>query len=241
LTPDSTPPKDEFDLAVLALTLLRGWKIILACLVAAAGLAYAENHYTPKMYAVHMVVMPSRPVEGPGSPRGAAALAGIQFNLYLQSLTARGLAEQLAKDNAAMAALDQHPGNDDWSPSGPQLQRFLSQHVSVERDVKAASTASIALTTSNPQGGVKFLALLNQAANAYVLAQSGAPNADPKAAPAAPAARVFDGPYALDGPVSPHLRTGLRNALIGGLLVGAALVLLLHAFFPRNREKSAAP
>ncbi len=236
---DNAPPRDELDLATLAATVLRGWKIILACLVAALGFAYAWTEHTPKMYAAHMVVMPSRPVEGPNGGRGAAAAAAVQFNLYLQSLTSHGLAERLAKNGAAMAALDPH--GEGWSPSGAQLHRFLAQRLIVEHDAKAAWTASVTLTTGNPDGGVKFLAALDKAANDYVQAQTGAP--DPKAAPPAPAARLFDGPYAVDEPVSPHLRPTLRNAAIGGLLAGVALVLLLHVFFgsARKTEQNAAP
>ncbi len=247
---DSALPqdKDKLDLGVLVLVLLRGWMIILGCLVVAMAAAYGWSHYQPRLYAVHMVVMPSRPVEEPGgNARGAAATAAASFNLYLQSLTSRGLAERLAKNPAATDAIDPHPGGSGWSPSGAQVQRFLEQHLSVVHDTKAGPTAVLAMTVADPEGGVKFLALLNQAANDYVGQHIGSPDVkpDPKEtqppAVGPPAAKVFDGPYALDGAVSPRPRTALRNGAIGGLLIGIAIVLLLRVLFGYPRKAGQNP
>ncbi len=234
--PDSARPNDDVDLAAMAAVLLRGWKILLACLVAAVAAAFLWVHYAPKVYTTRMVVVS---VQADGRPAAATA-TNVRFNLYLQSLRTHGLAETLAANRGAVEALQMHANAQGRSPSSAQVQRFLTRNLNIEREPKA-STATLTLTVTNRDSGVKLLAILHRAANDYVSAKLDGPaNAGPPGSAPHAAAAVFDGPYASDAPQSPRLRTVLRDAVIAGLLAGIALVWLVHMLSAWLRRRRSA-
>jgi hypothetical protein len=232
--PDNSRSKDDVDLMALATVLLRGWKIILACLCVTVGLALLWFHYTPKAYAVRMIVVPVQTIGE--KPESGAPGANTSFNLYIQSLHARGLAEKLAANSDAMDALDTSAGGQGRDLSGSRIQRILALNLTVDRDAKASPAATIVLTTANPYAGAKFLALLHRAANDYAKSMVVPPVAIDNhqavpvgdASPSRDAARLFDGPYASDMPISPRLGTALRDAIVLGLLLGGVLVWLMR-------------
>lgn len=215
---------DDVDLAATALALLRGWKIVLACLIVSITLASLWARYAPKVYLVQMLVVPTRSSNFLADGKPADAGANTPFNLYIESLHARGLADSLTRNRLAMAALPARAVR--APPSPPQIQRFLATHLTIRRDVKASPAATISLTTSDPAAALKLLAILHQAANDYVRAAAQANGQDAAATLASPAAELFDGPYASDQPVSPRLGPALRGAVVAGFLLGGLIVWL---------------
>ncbi len=236
--PDSARPNDDVDLAAMAAVLLRGWKILVASLIVAVAAAFLWVHYAPRVYTARMVVVS---VQADSRPAGATATTA-RFNLYLQSLRTHGLAEALAVNRTAVEALQMHASAQGHGPSAAQVQHFLTRNLNVEREPKA-SAATLTLTVTNRDAGVKLLAILHRAANDYVSARTDGVGGGPSVPANAPraAASVFDGPYASDAPQSPRLRTALRDAVIAGLLAGIALVWLVHMLsaWLRNRRSAA--
>lgn len=224
---DNPPLSDDVDLAAIARALLRGWKIVLACLIVSIALASLWMRYAPRVYLVQMLVVPTRSSQTLADAKPTDAGADTPFNLYIQSLHARGLADSLARNPLAMAALSTHAGPLRARPTPSQTQRFLATHLTIGRDVKASPAATISLTTTDPAAGLKLLAIVHQTANEYVrtAAQANGPDAT-STTPASPAAQLFDGPYASEQPVSPRLGPAIREAVVAGLLLGGLLVWL---------------
>lgn len=95
----------------LLTAVFRRWKVV--CFCALLGLAYGVNvlHSETYLYRVQMIVTPAQRGSAPSAAGGFAALVNIalpsggegsDFNLYLDLLKSRNIADELAKDPKLM-------------------------------------------------------------------------------------------------------------------------------------------
>jgi hypothetical protein len=236
-----------------------------------------------------------RPSPESDPPAGMSSGAATPFTLYLESLHSRAVAEDLARDPtvleglfpadwdktkgawrprsgirqdigaAARALLARPPAP--WPPGGMQVREFLVDRVVVEQDQRKHAFATIHLQSAQPAFAVRFLGLLNQAANdqlradalarsrliianldavtgattSAAFAQARAEQLAVQSAAATPAfaAEVLDPPSVQPEPISRPVRS-LLSALVVGLAAGAGLALSLDWFAGRQR-RAAAP
>lgn len=111
--------KNAIDLREMALTVLKGWKIVAGCIGIFLLLAIIDLHGTPSVYAVQMQVTPVLGSSDQASSRSSALsslaqLTGMnptanqsasQFRLYIDSLHSRDLADDLAKNTDLMKVI----------------------------------------------------------------------------------------------------------------------------------------
>jgi capsular polysaccharide biosynthesis protein len=115
-----TNPSNALDMRALALTLLKGWQIILGCLLVALLIAIVQLHFVTYVYSVDMRVTPVQANGNDNSParmgslNNLASLAGVslpsgtntsQFRLYVESMHSRDLANDIAQRKDIMKRL----------------------------------------------------------------------------------------------------------------------------------------
>jgi hypothetical protein len=198
--------RDEVDLALVAAVLRRSWRAALAGAIVVTLIELARLHGDALTYLVQMDVTP---VMASDAEMAAAAVSPQQhfvqpklgttksaalFDVYLQSLRSRAVADELAACPAVMKNLfrsewdgaqngwREHTGAFDrmrrafqsmlgwpaapWQPpGGAQMQRYLDRNLVVLRDSKEHLFATLELETSQPEVAQRLLILLHQAAN----------------------------------------------------------------------------
>lgn len=171
-------------------TLMRHWKVLAAfCVVGFFGGMYSLYH-TPRVYSVQMVVTPVNATSSNVSSQisGLASLAGVnlqgssnlnQFQLYLEDLNSREVADALARDDDYMHTLFAYEWDaktQSWReprvglvtsikmailsglgypvhkwhpPDGLSVQGFLNRDLTVYQEPRHPFIATISLRTSN--------------------------------------------------------------------------------------------
>ncbi len=190
-----TTSREEMDLFEIARRMLAGKWWITGC--AGAGLlgSVLFLHSATPEYRTEMHVAPAASSSGGksqlGGLGGLAAMAGVSlggssqsvtpFDLYLETLTSRALAEALAKDNVVMRTVfkaEWDEGGQHWrepsslarsavkgigsalgvkrspwrAPEAAELQEFIRRNVVVKRpDAKDAPITKLTLDSENPK------------------------------------------------------------------------------------------
>lgn len=198
--------RDEVDLALVAAALRRSWWAALAGAVIAALIELALLHGEGSTYLVQMDVIPvmasdveiaaaaAAPLQSFVNPKLGTTKSAAMFDIYLQSLRSRAVADELATCPAVLKALfssqwdgaqsrwREHTGAIDrirlairtalgwpstpWQPpAGAQVQNFLDRNLVVLRDAKEHLFATLEIETSKPEIARWFLLLLDQAAD----------------------------------------------------------------------------
>jgi uncharacterized protein involved in exopolysaccharide biosynthesis len=177
--------------------------IILACLV--AGIVFlnvTERTYTTELKVTAAASSPNSIGSRLGNLGGLAAAAGLSiggsskaepFEMYLEALTSRDVADALAKDRRIMTTIfarEWSPATRQWqqppasavqviksaigladppwrAPDGARLQNYLERRLVITKSVKSPVTI-IGYDASDPAFGVHLLAQLNRAADAEV-------------------------------------------------------------------------
>jgi uncharacterized protein involved in exopolysaccharide biosynthesis len=196
----------EIDAKLLASICWQGRRFILWTMLAAflAGIGYL--HFAKYYYTAELQVSPAQSSQGKGlaSKLGGlsdlASMAGVnipqdgdamQFELYLEGIHSRGVADALAKRTDLMKVIFKSEWDDashswvnpspaivvlgkkllagilgvptfDWRPpDGAQLQKYISDNVTVERNPKNP-LVTISYDDVDPQFAVTFLDALHQ-------------------------------------------------------------------------------
>ena len=203
---DRFAERDEVDLSVVIATLRRSrWAAFVGAILAAL-IELARLHGEAPTYLVQMDVLPviaasavmadraASPPQRFVQPTPDTTKSATLFNVYLQSLRSRAVADELATCQAVMKTLfrtqwdgaqnrwREHTGTFDrmrrvlqtalgwpaaaWQPpGGAQMQKFLGRNLVVRRNLKEHDFATVELETSQPEIAQWVLVLLNQAAN----------------------------------------------------------------------------
>ena len=197
----SPPPASKFDLPTIVREFRRQWLVIVlalaVCLVAAVGYLRSAS-YT---YSVSLSVVPAQNLSGNGSNPidGLASLAGVslnssgpvsQFDLYIEQLASRAVAERLVSQPELMHKLfagEWNAARGRWErptgflstvssaikgmlglpavawqrPDAARLQDLLLGSVKRTRGDKA-SILTISIQSADPQFAAQFLTTLHQ-------------------------------------------------------------------------------
>lgn len=177
--------------------------IVLACLL--AGIAFLNvttRTYTTELKVTAAASSANSVANRLGNLGGLAAAAGLSiggsskaepFEMYLEALTSRNVADALAKDQRIMTTLfarDWNPATKQWeqpsasptelvksfigladppwrAPDGARLQNYLERRIVITKSVKSPVTI-IGYDAQDPAFGVHLLQQLNLAADAEV-------------------------------------------------------------------------
>ena len=192
----------------LIIALTRGWWLIFLCVLVAVLWAIDDLHSAPLLYQAQMEVTPAQTSTADASRLGAASglasLAGItlpnteggsEFQLYLDSLQSRTIADELAKNpglmhkvfggwNEATQSWPEPPPLTGWpateksiydflgypsvpwhEPNSESLYGFINAAVKIQQDPRKTYSAKIVMTYPDPKFAVQFLTILHQTAD----------------------------------------------------------------------------
>jgi uncharacterized protein involved in exopolysaccharide biosynthesis len=210
-------PVDDIDFSVLVAKLRRNWSSIALCMAVGLALGVLFMHGVAAKYSAELRVTAAdttsqQPSGRSGGLGGIAALAGVSLNsqdgaspfqLYINGLSSRALADQLARDKRIMRTIF----HDEWdrdagrwvkpagvartllrtlkglagsdsiwrAPDAARLQQYLDDEIEVvEPGAKAAPITVISYHHSNPDFARYMLDRINAAADMIVRRQAQA-------------------------------------------------------------------
>ena len=196
--------EDEIDLRELFSTLRRRWRTMILATATALACAFLYLHVTTPLYSIALTVTPAnnRVSSQASKLGGLASLAGIRlpvadeevpFELYLEGLTSRQVADLVAQDASLMRALFPNQWNEaqqrwvepsgvrttlaniirialgrpmrSWQPpDGASLQAALSKNIKIERK-RTSPVVTISVHFADPEIGRRLLWRLHEHAD----------------------------------------------------------------------------
>jgi hypothetical protein len=203
--PDRFAERDQIDLAVLVAALRTAWKAGLVGAIVLGLVELARLHDEPSMYVVQMEVVPLVASDQTGSyadalpqradpPKSAAPKNAVLFDVYLQTLRSRAIADELAMRPLVMQSVfhGQWDGaRNRWTeqagaldlvrhrlqsalgwpvtvwqpPGGAQLHEYLRSNLIVHHDPKEHFFATVEFETSRTGMAQGLLLTLHDTAN----------------------------------------------------------------------------
>ena len=196
--------EEEIDLHELLSALRRRWRTKAVSTAAALACAFLYLHLATPRYSIALTVTPanSRMTSQVSKLGGLASLAGIKlpiadeevpFELYLEGLTSRQVADLVAQDTSLMRPLFPHEWNEAqqrWTepsrartmlanvlrmavgrparpwrpPDGARLQEVLQRQLKIERK-RTSPVVTISMRFADPKIGRRFLWRLHEHAD----------------------------------------------------------------------------
>jgi hypothetical protein len=192
----------------LAALALKRWKLVALGLALGAAAAVVQLRRAPYFYASQVVVMQVIDASGGPAQLGGLSLgtmslnqSALQFQLFVDSVRSRDVAEDLTKVPGLMQALfaGWDPRGNSWrqrplglgdhlergvgeiiglppqpwqSPDAAQLQAFITQNVIIAQDPKKKGLVILNLTSTSPLFARNFLSALVHIADAHFRAKA---------------------------------------------------------------------
>lgn len=192
----------------LMIALTKGWKLIFLCVLVAVLWAVNDLHSAPLIYEAQMQVTPAQNSRADAARLSAAgglaslagfalpnAVGGSDFEIYLDALQSRTIADELAKNpelmhkvfggwDEATQSWREPPPVTGWAateksiydflgypsvpwhePNSESLYNFINTVVKIQQDPRKAYTAKIIMTYPDPKFAVQFLTMLHETAD----------------------------------------------------------------------------
>lgn len=211
---DNDTPKDGIDVLEMIQTVREGWLLIVVSSILCIALAIGYLHIAVYKYTASLQVTPAqqnatdRGSSLPSGLGGLASLAGInvpstggtlQFNLYLESLKTREVADEVAKNQALMRIMFDSEWDEEtqsfqrrgsgiasailsavfgmpptvWTPpNGARVQSLLREKLIIDTDPKKNYLATISFDDRNPEYAIAVLGAVNEAADGLLRRKS---------------------------------------------------------------------